>query len=122
MSTHPRFSVLSSGSSVADSTASSSTRFSLPSVTSLNTASGKQHNPNITTNAGNAGFAVGVGTGGGIGARPNIYDRNLNKTRSAEVSASAFAFLFSEMVQYTQKRVHGIADLERRWGLFDPMY
>jgi hypothetical protein len=57
-----------------------------------------------------------------MGARPNIYDRNLNKTRSSEVSASAFAFLFSEMVQYTQKRVHGIADLERRWGLSAPMF
>jgi len=45
--------------------------------------------------------------------RPNIYDRNLNKTRTAEVSASAFAFLFSEVVQYTQKRVSGINDLER---------
>ena len=46
--------------------------------------------------------------------RPNIYDRSLNKSRSAEISASAFAFLFSEMVQYTQKRVSGINDLERR--------
>lgn len=46
--------------------------------------------------------------------RPNIYDRNLNKTRTAEISASAFAFLFSEMVQYTQKRVSGINDFERK--------
>jgi hypothetical protein len=45
--------------------------------------------------------------------RPNIYDRNLNKTRNAEVSGAAFAFLFSEIVQYTQKRVSGINDLER---------
>lgn len=46
--------------------------------------------------------------------RPNIYDRNLNKTRTADVSGSAFAFLFSEIVQYTQKRVSGINDLERQ--------
>ncbi|KAF8167860.1 TRAPP complex subunit trs31 [Crassisporium funariophilum] len=46
--------------------------------------------------------------------RPNIYDRNLNKTRGTEVSAAAFAFLFSEVVQYTQKRVSGINDLERQ--------
>jgi hypothetical protein len=46
--------------------------------------------------------------------RPNIYDRNLNKTRASEVSASAFTFLFSEIVQYTQKRVSGINDLERQ--------
>ena len=28
--------------------------------------------------------------------------------------AAAFAFLFSEVIQYTQKRVNGISDLERR--------
>jgi hypothetical protein len=39
----------------------------------------------------------------------------LNKTRTSEVSASAFAFLFAEIVQYTQKRVGGINDLERRY-------
>lgn len=43
-----------------------------------------------------------------------IYERNLNKTRNAEVSLSAWAFMFSEVVQYTQKRVSGIGDLERR--------
>jgi hypothetical protein len=47
-------------------------------------------------------------------SRPNIYDRPLNKIRTTEVSASAFAFLFSEIVQYMQKRVSGINDLERR--------
>jgi hypothetical protein len=47
--------------------------------------------------------------------RPNIYDRNLNKSRNAEVSGAAFAFLFSEIVQYTQKRVSGINDLERQY-------
>lgn len=92
---HPRFSVLS-GSSLSSaehlSPTASSTRFSLPSATSINTALGTPK-PSL---------------------RPNIYDRNLNKTRTSEVSASAFAFLFSEVVQYTQKRVSGINDLERR--------
>lgn len=46
--------------------------------------------------------------------RAAIYDRNLNKTRASQVSLSAYAFLFSEIVQYTQKRVSGIGDLERR--------
>ena len=31
-----------------------------------------------------------------------------------QVSLSAYAFLLSEIVQYTQKRVSGIGDLERR--------
>ncbi|KAG1828629.1 NO signaling/Golgi transport ligand-binding domain-containing protein [Suillus variegatus] len=92
---HPRFSVLS-GSSLSStehlSPTASSTRFSLPSATSINTALGTPK----------------------PGLRPNVYDRNLNKTRTSEVSASAFAFLFSEVVQYTQKRVSGINDLERR--------
>ncbi|KAI0961008.1 hypothetical protein AcV7_000230 [Taiwanofungus camphoratus] len=92
---HPRFSVLSSSSlSSAEhlSAAGSSTRFSLPSAPSINTASSTPK----------------------PGARPNIYDRPLNKTRTAEVSASASAFLFSEVVQYTHQRVSGINDLERR--------
>ncbi|KAH7930601.1 TRAPP I complex [Leucogyrophana mollusca] len=92
---HPRFSVLSASSlSSAEhlSPTGSSARFSLPSAPSINTA---------------------LGTPKPI-SRPNIYDRNLNKTRTTEVSASAFTFLFSEVVQYTQKRVSGINDLERR--------
>ncbi|KAJ7848770.1 TRAPP complex subunit trs31 [Mycena leptocephala] len=91
---HSRVSVLStsSQSSVEHlSPAASSTRFSLPS---------------IPTTPGAPPKAAGV--------RPNIYDRNLNKTRITEVSGAAFTFLFSEMVQYTQKRVSGINDLERR--------
>ncbi|OJA12909.1 hypothetical protein AZE42_05082 [Rhizopogon vesiculosus] len=92
---HPRFSVLS-GSSLSSaehlSPTASSTRFSLPSAPSINTAIGTPK----------------------PGPRPNIYDRNINKTRTSEVSASALTFLFSEVVQYTQKRVSGINDLERR--------
>nr|KAJ3405364.1 TRAPP subunit trs31 [Polyrhizophydium stewartii] len=49
-----------------------------------------------------------------VGKRPPILDRNLNKTRGSEVSLSAFAFLFSEMLQYSQKRVSGIQDLEKK--------
>jgi hypothetical protein len=43
----------------------------------------------------------------------SIYDRSLMKPRG-EVSLSAFALLFSEMVQYSQNRVESIADLERK--------
>lgn len=88
MAVHPRFSVLSSNSSSTDSPSTSSTRFSIPSVST---------------------------TPKPPGARPNIFDRPLAKTRTAEVSAAAFAFLFSEVVQYAHKRVSGINDLERRY-------
>lgn len=32
-----------------------------------------------------------------------------------QVSQSAFALLFSEMIQYSQNRVESISDLERRY-------
>ncbi|KAL9125030.1 MAG: hypothetical protein Q9217_005711 [Psora testacea] len=46
--------------------------------------------------------------------RKTIYDRNINRTRAAELSRASFAYLFAEMVSYAQKRVTGIQDLERR--------
>lgn len=46
--------------------------------------------------------------------RKTIYDRNLNRTRTAELSRASFAYLFSEMVTYAQRRVTGIQDLEKR--------
>jgi trafficking protein particle complex subunit 5 len=43
-----------------------------------------------------------------------IYHRPLNRTKTAELSAASFAYLFSEMVVYAQRRVRGIQDLEAR--------
>ncbi|OIW30371.1 trafficking protein particle complex subunit 5 [Coniochaeta ligniaria NRRL 30616] len=43
-----------------------------------------------------------------------IYHRPLNRTKTAELSQSSFAYLFSEMVTYAQRRVTGIQDLEKR--------
>lgn len=47
-------------------------------------------------------------------SRKSIYDRHLNRTQRSELSKSSFAFLFGEMVQYAQKRVSGIQDLEKK--------
>ena len=47
--------------------------------------------------------------------RKTIYDRNLNRTRTAELSRASFGYLFAEMVTYAQRRVTGIQDLERRY-------
>ncbi|KAI4144209.1 MAG: hypothetical protein LQ340_006742, partial [Diploschistes diacapsis] len=47
--------------------------------------------------------------------RKTIYDRNLNRTRAAELSRASFSYLFAEMVVYAQRKVTGIQDLERRW-------
>jgi hypothetical protein len=44
-----------------------------------------------------------------------IYHRPLNRTKTSELSQASFAFLFSEMVAYAQKRVKGIQELEHRY-------
>ncbi|KAI9208674.1 NO signaling/Golgi transport ligand-binding domain-containing protein [Polychytrium aggregatum] len=46
--------------------------------------------------------------------KPNILERSLQKSKNAEINLSAFTFMFSEMIQYSQKRVHGIQDLEKK--------
>jgi len=107
---HPRLSVLSTSSlptGVAGDRSSLSTPPPVPPATRLSLPAS---NSSTLTLGPRSSIATSVG-GGPV---PNIYDRNLNKTRTTEVSAAAFAFLFSEMIQYTQKRVSGIGDLERR--------
>lgn len=47
-------------------------------------------------------------------AGANILERPLNKTKGAEVSLSAWSFLFAEIVAYSQSRVDSVADLEKR--------
>jgi trafficking protein particle complex subunit 5 len=47
-------------------------------------------------------------------SKKTIYDRNLSRSKNAELSRAAFAYLFVEMITYAQKRVKGIADLEKR--------
>ncbi|KAK4138369.1 TRAPP I complex [Trichocladium antarcticum] len=46
-----------------------------------------------------------------------IYHRPLHRSKTAELSQSSFAYLFSEMVSYAQRRVTGIQDLEKRLNL-----
>ncbi|KAI9799856.1 MAG: TRAPP subunit trs31 [Piccolia ochrophora] len=46
--------------------------------------------------------------------KKTIYDRNLNRSRTAELNRASFAFLFGEMITYAQRRVTGIQDLEKR--------
>jgi trafficking protein particle complex subunit 5 len=44
-----------------------------------------------------------------------IYQRPLNRTKTAEISQASFAYLFGEMVTYAQRRVKGIQELEQRY-------
>lgn len=43
-----------------------------------------------------------------------IYHRPLNRTKTAELSGAAFAYLFSEMVGYASNKIASIQDLEKR--------
>ncbi|OAQ71327.1 SPP30 protein [Pochonia chlamydosporia 170] len=43
-----------------------------------------------------------------------IYHRPLNRSKAAELSQANFAYLFSEMVVYAQRRVKGVQELEHR--------
>ncbi|XP_050702333.1 trafficking protein particle complex subunit 5-like [Eriocheir sinensis] len=45
--------------------------------------------------------------------RPSILDKSLSRGKT-EVSATAFALLFSEMVQYSHNRVQSVADLHQK--------
>jgi hypothetical protein len=47
--------------------------------------------------------------------KKTIYDRNLNRSKNAELSRAAFAYLFIEMIAYAQKHVKDIAALETRY-------
>lgn len=53
---------------------------------------------------------LGTANSGGT----NIIDRPLNRSRGAEVSLGAWAFMFAEIVAYSQSRVDSVADLEKR--------
>ncbi|KAF2260383.1 trafficking protein-like protein particle complex subunit 5 [Lojkania enalia] len=46
--------------------------------------------------------------------KKTIYDRNLNRSKNAELSRAAFAYLFIEMISYAQRRVRDVNDLEKR--------
>jgi hypothetical protein len=52
--------------------------------------------------------------------RKTIYDRNLNRTKNAELSRAAFAYLFIEMINYASNKVTGVTDLEKRYNTPPP--
>lgn len=58
-----------------------------------------------------------VPQGGGLRYPSNkktIYDRNLNRSKNAELSRAAFAYLFIEMINLAQKHAKDVGDLEKR--------
>lgn len=72
-------------------------------------ASGSAGAAGTPTNASSQ--AKGANQGG-----VDVYERPLGKARNSEVALSSLGFLFAEMVAYTQNRVSGITELEKRCG------
>ena len=58
--------------------------------------------------------AEGGGSSDGDVISRSIFDRAIPPRPQREVSLSAFAFLFSELVQYVQVRSESVADMQRR--------
>jgi len=50
--------------------------------------------------------------------KKSIYDRNLNRSKNAELSRAAFAYLFIEMIAYAQKGAKDVGDLEQRYARY----
>ncbi|KAH8702756.1 trafficking protein particle complex subunit 5 [Phaeosphaeriaceae sp. PMI808] len=76
-----------------------------------------QHPLHISV-AGGQNIAMSGNPGQGSGLRypsnkKSIYDRNLNRSKNAELSRAAFAYLFIEMIAYAQKGAKDVGDLER---------
>lgn len=65
--------------------------------------------PSSSSNPSFAGAGLRVPTN-----RKTIYDRNLNRSRNAELSRASFAFLFMEMVTYAQKKIKSVSDFEKK--------
>ncbi|WRT67036.1 uncharacterized protein IL334_004002 [Kwoniella shivajii] len=56
---------------------------------------------------------ISGGGGGGSQYQP-ILDRSLNKSKGSEIALSAWAFMFAEIISYSQSRVDSVTDLEKR--------
>ena len=54
---------------------------------------------------------------GSSAAKRSIYDVPVNRRRNTELSRASFAYLFSEMITYAQRKVTGITDLEKRLNI-----
>lgn len=47
-------------------------------------------------------------------SRKTIYDRNLNRTKTSEISLASFAYLFNSLISYHHSRSPSVSELENR--------
>ncbi|KDE09533.1 hypothetical protein MVLG_00431 [Microbotryum lychnidis-dioicae p1A1 Lamole] len=87
---------------------------SLPSVPGL----GSSSSSNVNGTSSNVGAYGSNGSPFTATRRMTlIYDRPITKTRGSEISLGAWSYLLAEIVQYTQKRVSGIGEFEKRLNI-----
>lgn len=86
----------------------------LSSATSLSFSSAYNGSGTPSVAGSSTTVVGGYGQGASSSGGQSILDRPLNKTKGAEVSLGAFAFLLAEIIGYSQGRVDSVNDLERR--------
>jgi hypothetical protein len=78
---------------------------------------GQSHLDGLVTQAQSATMSGTPNQGPGLrypSNKKSIYDRNLNRSKNAELSRAAFAYLFIEMIAYAQRGVTNVGDLEQK--------
>ncbi|OSS43354.1 hypothetical protein B5807_11941 [Epicoccum nigrum] len=78
---------------------------------------GQSHHDGLVTQAQSATMSGTPNQGPGLrypSNKKSIYDRNLNRSKNAELSRAAFAYLFIEMIAYAQRGVTNVGDLEQK--------
>ena len=79
---------------------------------------GQSHLDGLVTQAQSATMSGTPNQGPGLrypSNKKSIYDRNLNRSKNAELSRAAFAYLFIEMIAYAQRGVTNVGDLEQKY-------
>ncbi|KAK0524318.1 Trafficking protein particle complex subunit 31 [Tilletia horrida] len=103
-SSMPSHNALSAGGAGSGTPSTALSAFASPSILGAGSASIPQGAPS-------------AGAGAAPAPGPDILERARDKTRTSEIALSALAFLFAEVVSYTQSRSTGITDLEQRLSL-----
>ncbi|KAJ9107456.1 hypothetical protein QFC21_000909 [Naganishia friedmannii] len=117
----------SSSGAAGSNPASSSSRFSIPAITSSSLSTGnttsvpsptaqgsKRQSSYLSSQLNNLALGGGAGAAAITPPLTSIVDRPVNRMRGAEVGMGAWAFLYSAIVAHSQSRVESIVDLEKR--------
>ncbi|WWC85380.1 uncharacterized protein L201_000243 [Kwoniella dendrophila CBS 6074] len=117
-------SLTSSGSTSTNNNASLYSNSQNPSTSTINNSNRRESARSSIIQQGSSSlqqqlFGSSVQSQGGSNQQnqqqyTSILDRPLNKSKSSEISLSCWAFLFAEIVSYSQSRVDSVTDLERR--------